>query len=414
MRSPLDRPVDQLRNHAVTVILVGLLLLTIAGAPGSGPPPVNRLAPNAGAEPVRACPLSPAQERAAVDAFDKMMPVLFHPRCLNCHGGMNPYVAPQVGRHLGGQMTDSAGHPMPAAACQDCHSGLPGWDVPGSIMFFVGKNAKELCKQFKEFAPSGSAEFVQHMTHEAGPQFIDAAFEGLRALNTLGEVSYEDAMGHPPTPEKPPGTRQGLVNFARDWATKIDRGWTDPECGCMVHGAWYGTVHSQGTFTGAGMPGAVLTVASDALVMFEIDHKWDKRGSPGIQYYKSTGGTVTWNAQASAGCQGGMSGVVPLDTLDVDDHPMGELRLENRGSGVYAYEPTTGSWPDKWSPEFTVLCNMSGTKVKFPMTNLNPVWWNYDGNNPPTTRNPDRLQGSYRWTQPAIDILWTWDLKRQP
>jgi hypothetical protein len=181
----------------------------------------------------------------------------------------------------------------------------------------------------------------------------------------------------------------------------------------MVHGAWYGTVSSRGTFTQAGMFGN-LTVSSDATVMLEIDHKWDQRGSPGIQYYKTTGGLVTWNAQASAGCRGGMSGTVPLDTVDVDKHPMGELRIEKRPGGVWSYEPTTGSWPDRWSPLFTVRCTQSGTTVEMPMTNLNPVWWNYDGNNPPSTSNPDRLQGSYRWVQEGIDVLWTWDLKRQP
>src|SRR5262245_9872381 len=110
---------DEIRNHAVTAILVGSLLLTMAGAAGSGTPPNQQLAATPSeAEPVRACPLSPAQERAAVNAFDKMMPVLFHPRCLNCHGATNPYVAPQVGRHFGGQMTDSAGAALPDAACQ--------------------------------------------------------------------------------------------------------------------------------------------------------------------------------------------------------------------------------------------------------------------------------------------------------
>lgn len=392
------------------------VFLSLAGALHSGPPPASESALGISGDrgSSRSCPLSPAQEQDAVDAFDKMIPVLFHPRCLNCHGGMNPYVPPQVGRHLGGQMTDADGRPQPAAACQDCHGELPGWDVPGSIMFFVGKDAKQLCKQFKEFAPTGSGEFVQHMTHEEGPQFIDAAFAGNRALNTLGEVNYEEAMGHPLTPEKPPGTRQGLVTMAQDWANAIDRGWTDPECGCMVHGAWYGTVTARGTFTGVGMPDGTLTVASDALVMFEVDHRWDHRGSPRTQYYKSTGGTVTWSALVGGSCRGGLSGTVALDTLDVDGHPMGELRIEKQANGEYAYEPTTGSWPDRWAPMFTATCAVSGTTVSVPMLNLNPVWWNYDINDPPTTTDPEHLLGSYRWVQPGIDILWTWDLARQP
>jgi hypothetical protein len=163
------------------------------------------------------------------------------------------------------------------------------------------------------------------------------------------------------------------------------------------------------------MPGGMLNVSSNATVMFEIDHKWDRRGSPRTQYYKSTGGLVTWAVQASGTCRGAMSGTVPLDTVDVDGHPMGELRIEDRGGRIYAYEPTTGTWPDRWSPLFTVRCTEGTTTVNVPLTNLNPVWWNYDINLPPITTNPDQVRGSYRWNpSPGIDVLWTWDLKRQP
>jgi hypothetical protein len=280
-------------------------------------------------------------------------------------------------------------------------------------MFFVGKGPKELCMQFKEFAPKGSAEFVQHMTkEETGPLFIETAFLGTRALTTFGEVAYEDAMGHPPIPERPPGTHQDLINQAQAWATAIDRGWNDRECGCMVHGGWYGTVKSEGTLT--GVPG-VQHVASTATVMFEFDPSRDKVGGDGrSQYYKATGGIVTWYAQASGGCKGGMSGTVPLDVTDVDGHPMGELRIDDLGNNVFSYEPSTGSWPDRWAPDFTIQCTADGTTTDLPMTNLNPMWWNVGTDNPPVTKNPDRLQGFYRWKTPAIDILWTWDLKRQP
>lgn len=401
------------RTHKVTAGLLGLLVLAVVNAARSGNPPAQRLtlAAPAGAVAATACPLSAAQERKAVAAFDKMLPVLFHPRCLNCHGAVNPYVDPQVGHHLGGQMTDSAtGAALGKEACEDCHSELPGWDVPGDAMFFVGKSAKELCMQFKQFAPSGGAEFVEHIEHEPGlPPFIKTAFLGNRALNTTGEATYEDVMGQPPTPEKPPGDLPQLVALAQVWVNAMGAGWNaDPECGCMVNGGWHGTIKAHGT---AGSPR--LEVSSQATVVFEIDPSWNTLGDPRSQYYKTTGGVATWRVQAIDGCRGIQQGMVPLDVNDVDGRPMGELRLDDNRDGSYAYLVTNGSWPDRWSPLFNVRCGSGTEMVELPTTNLLPAWWQHDLDNLPVTRNPDRLQGSYRWISGGIDIVWTWDLKRQ-
>jgi hypothetical protein len=189
--------------HAPPIVLLAIVLAALIGRKGS----VDALndvgmlvaIPNA-------CSLNSRQERAAIDAFDKMLPVLYHNRCLNCHGGVNPYVDPAVGRHLGGAQVDPTGAALPDAACEDCHGLLPGWQVPGVPMHFTGKSPAELCMQFKQFAPGGGPEFVEHIEHEPGlPQFIKTAFLGTRALNTLGEVSYEEATGRPPVGARRPG-----------------------------------------------------------------------------------------------------------------------------------------------------------------------------------------------------------------
>ena len=160
-----------MRISPVSAVPAGLIALTVAVATLSAPSSAHSPAPAIAAPQASApaCSLTPAQERTALDAFDKMLPVLFHPRCLNCHGGLNPYVDPQVGRHVGGRMTDSAtGEPLRADACQECHGELPGWDTPGGAMFFTGKSPRDLCIQFKEFAPTGGAEFVT--TSRTNPQ----------------------------------------------------------------------------------------------------------------------------------------------------------------------------------------------------------------------------------------------------
>jgi hypothetical protein len=366
----------------------------------------------------RACSLSPAQERTALDAFDKMLPVLYHPRCLNCHGGVNPYADREVGRHLGGAMVDTVtGEPLLDSSCQDCHGELPGWQVPGAAMFFVGRSPAELCAQFKQFAPGGGADFVEHIAHEPNsPQFIGTAFLGTRALTTLGEVTYEEGVGRPPVAEPPPGTRGDLARLAQDWVDAVGAGWTeDPDCGCTVRGAWHGSVTASGNFHGAGMPGDLL-VSSSATVMLEPVPT--PRGASGnrVQYYHATGGMVQWHVFAVGPCRGSAGGTFPLDTLGgraPDGKPLAQLRLEDVGAGEISYRPSTGSWTDRWSPFFFLHCDYSGTVLDLPMTNLQPTWWMYDLTSPPSTTNPDLLEGSYTWVPgPGSTITWRWSLRR--
>lgn len=363
-----------------------------------------------------ACSLTSAQERTAMDAFDLMLPVLFHARCLNCHGGVNPYVERAIGRHVGGAMVDTAGAALPDAACEDCHGLLPGWQVPGTPMHFVGKSPTDLCIQFKQFAPGSGAEFVEHIEHEPGlPQFIKTAFLGTRALNALGEITYQDSTGQAPVVEPPPGTHAEFVTLARDWANAIGTSWTEtPECGCTLSGAWHGTITADGSFLQAGMPGR-LHVSSSATVMFEPVPTPSFSSGRRVRNYQATGGQVTWGVFATGPCRGGFNGGFPLDSLDVFGNPMAELRLEDAGGGQTSYSPTTGSWPDRWSPMFTLLCTISGMQLPLPMTNLLPTWWQYDIMNPPESADLDRLRGSYTWIPgPGSAITWVWDLKRQP
>src|SRR5512147_2120013 len=96
---------------SATVAGVALLRITPDSAERPDPGPTRIVASNA-----RACPLSPSEEQKAIDIFhDKLMPVLMHPRCFNCHGGVDPTT--ETGGHLGGavQLTGKFGQ------CADCH-----------------------------------------------------------------------------------------------------------------------------------------------------------------------------------------------------------------------------------------------------------------------------------------------------
>ena len=88
-------------RNSSRLLLLGLggwiaLLTASCGSPGDSPPAreLAKADPN--------CPLSGAQKKKAVKAFEAMMPVFRHPQCSNCHGGIDPSKA--EGGHLGGKI----------------------------------------------------------------------------------------------------------------------------------------------------------------------------------------------------------------------------------------------------------------------------------------------------------------------
>jgi len=68
--------------------------------------------------------------------FQKMLPVVRHPRCMNCHGGVNPADST---KHGGGAIT--------VEACEQCHTDVSHWDLPGRDHFFVGRSRQYLHQQ---------------------------------------------------------------------------------------------------------------------------------------------------------------------------------------------------------------------------------------------------------------------------
>ena len=418
-----DRPSSRLQLVIATLLVVSLAGAVASGDTGrrpAGGPAVPAIpAASEGSGETLACGLSPTKARAAVDAFEEMMPVLTHPRCRNCHGGVNPYVDSAQGRHKGGAQVDSTDQPLPASECQDCHGELPGWDVPGQGLHFVGKTSKDLCFQFKQHfmrgGASGGVLFVEHLEHEPfSPQFIKAAFLGTRALNTLGEISYEEATGRLPQPEPPPGTLQDLVDKATAWVTEVGQAWDDtPDCGCkLLTPAWLGTVTSELFLRGT--PFGTLSEATHATVRFEVDTTSRPTSGRGVVNWKSTGGSVHWNAFSLDACTGRFEGNVPLRGLDDLGDPMAELRLEDVGNGETMYQITVGLWPSPYSPWFTYDCVFDGTPVAMQGTLMNSAWWHYDLENPPVTTDPKRLKGSYQQVHPSGRIVWQWDLHLEP
>lgn len=391
----------------VAILLVGLLVAVAS--------PSQSVTLATAAEPPSlgtSCPLTAPQEVTAVLAFADMMPVFRHPRCTNCHGGVNPSVPFAQGGHRGGAR--NAAQPN---VCEDCHGELPGWRVPGPALHFTTKTDQQLCKFIKQLMPQGPGIFIEHIQFEPGlPKFIEQAFKGDKALNTMGEITLMDDFQMRPRVEPPPGTHADLVALATAWGNAIGRGWVGapPECGCTVRGAWQGSVTARGVFQNAGVPGTMHVTSSASVVLQPVKTPSWASGR-GVLIYRATGGKVRWDALMSGQCRGNAGGTMPLDRLDVDGNPMLELRLEDAGNGAVSYQPTTGSWPDRWSPMFSVQCTLSGTTMTLPTTNLLPTWWHWDVPNAPTTTDPNRIKGTYRWAPaPGAEVVWEWDLSRTP
>ena len=119
-----------------------------------------------------------------------MLPVFRHPRCMNCHGGVDPLTE----QHRGFDQLDLSIDRMASpesrkeweAQCQQCHTELEGWTTPGEPVFFVGKDDETLCMQMKKFEKTGDL-FVEHILNDhKGIQFIAAGFKGDRALGEDG------------------------------------------------------------------------------------------------------------------------------------------------------------------------------------------------------------------------------------
>ena len=192
------------------------------------------------------CTLSPGQQLAAVDGFSKMMPVFHHPRCFNCHGGFDI----TSDEHEGSDAAKSSGlDPRSLLTanerkelhdqCGSCHDNIrgtltrldgtqiAGWLVAPLPMLWNGKSDEQLCLDMKRFENDGD-QFIDHIERDHNEiQFVEAAFNGDRAL---GEALTSYGL----KVEKPPGTQAELIAKARRWVNALNGIWKDPpECGCV-------------------------------------------------------------------------------------------------------------------------------------------------------------------------------------
>jgi hypothetical protein len=249
-----------IRSSWRSLALRGLALLGLMSA-------VTGL-PNANAAE-DSCPLTAGQKTAAVKAFKGLAPVFQEPRCLNCHGTVNPFS--RTGGHGGGYidirkeakdfLDSPAGKSLATAAsgpggsfeataiadiqaiagsateisdrdlimqkapvvaieeiCGECHS--RAWRIPQSRDYFVNKDWKAMCVHMKTRFPDDEASFLIHFQED---ELIREGFEGRRGL--LEVVA----------PEPPAISRATVTKYANDWVAAMGGRIPEPvDCGCKT------------------------------------------------------------------------------------------------------------------------------------------------------------------------------------
>lgn len=150
------------------------------------------------------------------EAFDKMMKVLMHKRCVNCHpAGDQPRQGEDSHLHYFGVQRGPDNHGLAALKCQSCHqsennnrSGVPGapeWSVAPKSMYWEGLSRVEIARSMMDPTKNGGRnldELVHHLTEH---ELVLWAWEP--GIDASGESR-----------EKPPVPVDEYVEAVKTWA----------------------------------------------------------------------------------------------------------------------------------------------------------------------------------------------------
>ena len=121
-----------------------------------------------------------ATSRVSLNAFDQMMQVVAHKRCVNCHpAGDYPHQGEDSHVHRFGVQRGPEGHGVEALSCNTCHqeennnaSGVPGaphWHLAPRSMGWQGMNRIEIAQAMVDPARNGGRsiqEIEKHLTED--------------------------------------------------------------------------------------------------------------------------------------------------------------------------------------------------------------------------------------------------------
>lgn len=178
------------------------------------------------------CSLSSSEQLKAVNSFKALMPVFQHPRCANCHGGIDFFSPSHEDLHGGGAVamvdrdvegpdgTIIARQRPDFETCGSCHDAAADWRIPAPVqnISFAHRTAGQICQQIKH-ASGNPPNLLSHIQQN---EDIRLGFEGRRGHTSL-------------SPEPPPLTAAAFNAKVGVWlqAMKATESWPEPSsCGC--------------------------------------------------------------------------------------------------------------------------------------------------------------------------------------
>lgn len=122
-------------------------------------------------------------DAAAAAAFQSIVPVLHHPRCMNCHSrGDYPRQGDDSHPHIMQIRRGPDGHGANGVKCGTCHQdhnlaglhmppGAPGWHLPSPAtpMIWEGLSDRRLCELLKDPKQNGNRTVEQIVVHMQTP-----------------------------------------------------------------------------------------------------------------------------------------------------------------------------------------------------------------------------------------------------
>ena len=193
------------KSHSFIPIAIGLLLIIALG--------VNHYHSSSSmAQPVV---MDEPTSQVALDAFDQMMLVVAHKRCVNCHpAGNHPLQGEDSHVHRFGVQRGPDGHGVAALSCNSCHqeennnvSGVPGaphWHLAPQSMGWEGLNRIEIAQAMVDPARNGGRsiqDIEKHLTEDPLVLWV-----------------FAPGVDHEGTPrEKPPISKEEYIAAVKNW-----------------------------------------------------------------------------------------------------------------------------------------------------------------------------------------------------
>jgi hypothetical protein len=197
-----------MKNLRFFLIILGIVAISLAMA--------NGLDPQGDATAGKNAEVPVSQSLVDDTPFDKMMAVLTHQRCLNCHPADDrPRQGEDSHIHNFEVRRGPDNHGVAALKCQSCHqdenndfSGVPGapeWSLAPIEMAWAGLSRVEIARSMLNPENNGGRTLEETVKHLTEHELVLWAWEpGM------------DVAGNPR--EKPPVSKEEYIKAVKEWA----------------------------------------------------------------------------------------------------------------------------------------------------------------------------------------------------